>query len=55
MEKMSNLIYGGLGAILVVNGISYYTHKTISIESVIIQVVVVAVICALLIGFRKKK
>lgn len=54
MEKTNNLIWGGVGAILVVNGISYYTNKAISVQSVVIQTVVVIIICALIILFRKR-
>lgn len=54
MEKRNNLIWGGIGAILVVNGISYYTNKTISVQSVVIQIIVVAIICGSILFLKRK-
>ncbi|GEK32241.1 hypothetical protein KZO01_25500 [Kurthia zopfii] len=54
MEKINNLIWGGVGAILVVNGISYYMNKTISVQSVVIQISVVAIICGGVLFLKRK-
>lgn len=54
LEKINNLIWGGVGAILVVNGISYYMNKTISVQSVVIQISVVAIICGGVLFLKRK-